>query len=440
MRLSANSREDRRAASAGIPDDDGSRVDWWLLFLLQCITIPQTFYTPGLIASTAVSLIMVARRPAQSLSAIGRYWPTYALVLLALASVFWSEQPDKTLRTGISALLFAFSAIVFATRVGITRAVSALFLASFVMAIIQLAVHRTGNAVEGLVPIGLMGAKNGFSFFGQQLLLLCLAMALDGNQPKPLRLLSLPATLIALYILAATHSAGGMVSAAIGSAILIAMVVIGKAPPRMRALCLVALVVVCAPLAASHQEVETAASDFSQDVLKKDTTLTGRAYLWYRAQPIIGQKPVLGHGFQAFWTQGNEDAEGLWNWAKNKSRAGFNFHNTYIEMQVDLGMVGLIGLIGMLAITVLLSAAAWLTAPNVSLAWMFAAMVALLSRTPTESMISSILPQIATWLVYAWVGLKHHSPAPLATERTATRERRQHQRGATRGPVPGRTR
>ena len=440
MRLSANSREDRRNASAGAPADDGSRIDWWLLFLLQCIAIPQVFYTPGLVASGVVTLALMARRPSQSLHAILRYWPAYALVLLALVSVVWSEQPDKTLRTALTTLMLAFSAIVFATRVGITRAVSALFLASFVMAIIQLASHRTGNAVEGLVPIGLMGAKNGFSFFGQQLLLLCLAMALDSKQPKPLRLLSLPATLIALYILAATHSAGGMVSAAIGSVILIGMVVIGRASAQVRALCLIAMVVICAPLAVSHQEVETAASEFSQDVLKKDTTLTGRAYLWYRAQPIIGQKPVLGHGFQAFWTQGNEDAEGLWNWAKNKSRGGFNFHNTYIEMQVDLGMVGLIGLVGMLAVAVLLSGAAWLTAPNVGLAWMFAAMIALLSRTPTESMISSILPQIATWLVYAWVGLKRDSPAPVVPSRTAARERRQYQRGATRGSVTGRTR
>lgn len=440
MRLSAISREDRQTASIAASADDGSRVDWWLLVLLQCIAIPQVFYTPGLVASALVTLALMARRPAQSLSAILRYWPAYVLVLLALASVFWSEQPDKTLRTALTTLMLAFSAIVFATRVGITRAVSALFLASFVMAIIQLASNRTGSAVEGLVPIGLMGAKNGFSFFGQHLLLLCLAMAVDSKQPKPLRLLSLPAALIALYILAATHSAGGMVSAAIGSVILVVMVVIGRASPQMRALCLIAMVVIGAPLAASRQEVETAASEFSQDVLKKDTTLTGRAYLWYRAQPIIGQKPVLGHGFQAFWTQGNEDAEGLWNWAKNKSRGGFNFHNTYIEMQVDLGMVGLIGLVGMLGITVLLSGAAWLTAPNVGLAWMFAAMIALLSRTPTESMISSILPQIATWLVYAWVGLKRDSPAPVAPERTATRERRQYQRGATRGSAPGRTR
>lgn len=440
MRLSANSREDRETASAGASNDDGSRVDWWLLFALQCITIPQIFFTPGLVASGLVTVALMARRPAQSLRVILRYWPAYALVLLALVSVFWSEQPDKTLRTALTTLMLAFSAVVFATRVGITRAVSALFLASFVMAIIQLASHRTGAAVEGMVPIGLMGAKNGFSFFGQQLLVLSLAMALDGKQPRPLRWLTLPAILMALYILAATHSAGGMVSAAIGSVILIGMVVIGRASAQMRALCLIAMVVICAPLAVSHQEVETAASEFSQDVLKKDTTLTGRAYLWYRAQPIMAQKPWLGHGFQAFWTQGNEDAEGLWNWAKNKSRGGFNFHNTYIEMRVDLGMVGLIGLVGTLVIMVLLSATAWLTAPNVGLAWMFATMIALLSRTPTESMVSNILPQIATWLVYAWVGLKRDSPAPAAPARTAIRERRQYQRGATRGPVSGRIR
>src|SRR5581483_2182010 len=77
-------------------------------------------------------------------------------------------------------------------------------------------------------------------------------------------------------------------------------------------------------------------------IFDKDPTFTGRTYLWYRAEPVIQQKPLLGHGFAAFWRPGSIDAEGLWRWAGVKHTVGFNFHNTFIETLVQLGIVGLV--------------------------------------------------------------------------------------------------
>src|SRR5207244_2815073 len=69
-------------------------------------------------------------------------------------------------------------------------------------------------------------------------------------------------------------------------------------------------------------------------------TLTGRSYLWYRAADFIRERPLLGHGFEAFWVQGNIDAEGLWQYGKITTRGGFNFHNTVIELLVHFGWIG----------------------------------------------------------------------------------------------------
>lgn len=73
----------------------------------------------------------------------------------------------------------------------------------------------------------------------------------------------------------------------------------------------------------------------------KDPTLTGRLYLWVRADEIMQSHPWLGVGYNGFWVQGNLDAEGLWRSEGIIGRSGFNFHNSVIEMRVHLGWIGL---------------------------------------------------------------------------------------------------
>ena len=50
---------------------------------------------------------------------------------------------------------------------------------------------------------------------------------------------------------------------------------------------------------------------------------------------------MFGHGYSAFWVQGNPRAEQLWFDFGILSRVGFHFHNLYIESFVELGAVGL---------------------------------------------------------------------------------------------------
>ena len=78
----------------------------------------------------------------------------------------------------------------------------------------------------------------------------------------------------------------------------------------------------------------------SMTLFEKDPTLTGRTYLWQRAADFIAEKPALGAGFNAFWVQGNPDAEGMWRFAGITERMGFSFHNTLIEWLVNIGWVG----------------------------------------------------------------------------------------------------
>ena len=73
----------------------------------------------------------------------------------------------------------------------------------------------------------------------------------------------------------------------------------------------------------------------------KDATLTGRTYLWAEGLAAARENPFLGVGYQAYWVQGFPEAERLWEEFYIGSRSGFHFHNTYIEVLVELGFVGL---------------------------------------------------------------------------------------------------
>ncbi len=76
--------------------------------------------------------------------------------------------------------------------------------------------------------------------------------------------------------------------------------------------------------------------------LGKDSTLTGRTYLWQQGIEAAKASPLVGVGYQAYWVQGFSEAERLWEEFYIGSRAGFHFHNTFIEAVVETGLIGLI--------------------------------------------------------------------------------------------------
>ena len=56
-------------------------------------------------------------------------------------------------------------------------------------------------------------------------------------------------------------------------------------------------------------------------VFHKNSTLTGRIYLWYRASFYTHERPWLGVGYYAFWQPSNVEAQGLWDYAGIKHHA-----------------------------------------------------------------------------------------------------------------------
>jgi exopolysaccharide production protein ExoQ len=73
------------------------------------------------------------------------------------------------------------------------------------------------------------------------------------------------------------------------------------------------------------------------EFLGKDPTLTGRTLIWPYVIDAIGEKPLFGWGFAAFWVPGNPAALQI---AKAVNWTAPNAHNGLLEFLLEVGGVG----------------------------------------------------------------------------------------------------
>jgi O-antigen ligase len=81
--------------------------------------------------------------------------------------------------------------------------------------------------------------------------------------------------------------------------------------------------------------------------LGRDTTLSGRTTLWELALEKIAERPWLGYGYQGFWQNGG-GAEIIW---KHEGYKPPHAHNGFINITLDLGIVGLFLFLLTIAVT-----------------------------------------------------------------------------------------
>jgi O-antigen ligase len=74
----------------------------------------------------------------------------------------------------------------------------------------------------------------------------------------------------------------------------------------------------------------------------RDTTFTGRTEVWKDVVRLV-TNPLLGAGYESFWLGDRLE----WLWARHEWRPN-QAHNGYIEMYLNLGLVGLCALAGVL--------------------------------------------------------------------------------------------
>lgn len=275
----------------------------------------------------------------------------YVLLLPAFCclSAIWSAVPPLTLYSALEYTSSVLCAIIIGRLVRTFAFLRGLSLGVTIVLIASIASKRYGvDPFSGYYSlVGLFGSKNQVGLFAEIGIFIATLIFFYPQKRLSRLFYAVIPFAVACVALFLSKSASSVMSLMIVFAMIFAMYLITRLPRNYRGFaCAITLVWFVGLFTAG------AMLDWQQAIFSsfgKDSTLTGRTTLWAKGMQAAWHKPILGHGFYAFWVQGNPIAEQLWYQFDIGGRAGFHFHNMYIEAFVELGMVGVFLLVLLLA-------------------------------------------------------------------------------------------
>ena len=321
-----------------------NEIAWWLLVLSLAAAHLGVWVgnagAVGLLGAWVLYTVLWPMRAARALMTSA--WP-WLFPAFAVASTLWSVQPGLSFRQGLELVAFTGVGTLIGGALSPRRIASGFLVAMLIVAVGgladggQTAVQHAGS----MAATGGLGSKNTFAAVGGMLLLAAACCAADAGQDRAARWLGAACVPFGMAILIVARSTGatGATAGALVLAVGLAAAARVRPPWRGAVLALAALLAVAALGWALGAGASIGWDRLLADI-GKDSGLSGRAFLWQRAAELIGERPLLGIGYQAFWVQDTPDAEGLWRAAGIASRYGFHFHNLYYEAAVELGLLG----------------------------------------------------------------------------------------------------
>ena len=311
--------------SAMLASSEGDATKQLALLLLYCVG----------------AIILAVQFPPRALANLGL--PLLLLLALCVASTVWSVNPEGTLRRVVALL----GTVAVGTLAGLsldcvaftrlqTHVVAIVLLGSLLIAAVE---PSAGLDPEGRLR-GVFFHKNYMGSFAAVALLTIGVRYTAGGGIGPKLLLG-GLFLICILCLVLSQSAAPLPSllGAVG-AMGVAQAA-RKSDGRFRALL---------PFAIASASLLISAFALSEGgaVLGRSDDLSGRTEVWDFALSMIGQRPLLGYGYDVFWLGANAPAAPFWKATMNVVA---NAHNGYIQVALDLGLGGL-GLLFAALITV----------------------------------------------------------------------------------------
>ncbi len=355
--------------------------------------------------AAGLSAILLAAHYRQALKAAGRGLHMAALIALPFVSVIWSISPSSTLKSaislGLSMLLPVFIAIRFTPRQLLILA-GAVLGACMALSLGMIAV-MPGRAFMPSEPElrGIFLHKNVLGWAATHCCIIAAAMMRDRDR----RLARLGALLLvaSLACLLLSGSATGLLSVGLGLVIAIFHIVLA----RHRGLGRTVTVLVFLQLVGLLLIFLGSFLVPMLEALGKDATLTGRVPLWRLVDHEIAHHLLLGFGYEAFWTEGNDAAWEIW------SRIGWqapHSHNGYRDIMLSLGLLGLILLAVMVVRALTQGTRLNLARPDESWLWLNVLAGVFLFMNLTESVFLD--PGAFPWTLFATAVLMFAVHAP----------------------------
>ncbi|SSC70991.1 unnamed protein product [Ciceribacter sp. T2.26MG-112.2] len=271
-----------------------------------------------------------------------RYSWIFAFAVFACLSVFWSAAPSLTARTGVQYLSHIVCALI-AMRTIDVRTLSRGAVAGTGLVLVYsllFGVYHLDPLDGSYSFVGAFASKNQLGFYASLGVYFALAAVFLLGERRHWLVLSGGVALLAAYALMASQSATSVLTTVAVVAVLVAVRVLQALRPASRRNLFLAGAILA--IAGTFAFLNAGGADLVLGAFGKDSTLTGRTYLWQQGLEAARANPLFGMGYQAYWVQGFPEAERLWEEFFIASRAGFHFHNTFIETVVETGLVGLV--------------------------------------------------------------------------------------------------
>jgi exopolysaccharide production protein ExoQ len=305
----------------------------------------------SILAYYGVWFLLVLANYRRALGSYGKYLWIFSFALFGFVSAFWSPAFGVSLRTAIQYLTHIVCALIAMRAVSIENLSKGAMIGVGLVLVYSIVFGTyLFDSIDGTFGfVGAFSSKNQLGFFASLGIFFCYAALVVFR----LRGLWLPVigivALLSAYCLSASQSATSVITTLGVVALCLGMQSFMIFSPRNRRMFFAAALVL--GIGAVVAGLQFGAMDAILGVFGKDSTLTGRTYLWQQGIAIAQQSPYIGIGYQGFWVPGFADAERLWDDFGIAGKSGFHFHNTYIETTVETGVIGALLLVFILLTT-----------------------------------------------------------------------------------------
>lgn len=280
-----------------------------------------------------------------------RYGWIFAFALFCFLSAFWSAAPATSLRAAVQYLTHLGCALIAMRTLTVSTLSRGAVAGSALVLLYSLAFGNYHyDPLDGSYSfVGAFASKNQLGFYASLGVIFSYACLMIFRTGALWSMACIVTGLLAAYCLLASQSATSAITTAAILCLCLAMQTMSFLSPHQRKLLFSAGTVLA--VSATVAALQFGAMDVILGIFGKDSTLTGRTYLWQQGIEAAAAAPWLGIGYQGYWVQGFPEAERLWQEFFIASRSGFHFHNTYIEAMVETGLAGTLLLLGALLAT-----------------------------------------------------------------------------------------
>jgi exopolysaccharide production protein ExoQ len=351
-----------------------------------------------------VALLRVFLRRSEAFALLRENKALVFLVLLVLGSALWSIDRSASIHTWATLFGSTLVALDLSIHYSLQKQLHLICVALVLLTVLSVFAELVtpglipGQDMEGSAWHGVFGVKN---VFGRMLCLTVIICLSAFRKSAVLRVVTV-AVGVTLAILSQSTSSVGYI-AIMTSAFALWPILKWRPAPRRIAIGGLALGALLSVYFVSQNfDAATAALD-------KDPHLTGRVDLWEYAIDSIKDKPLLGYGYQAFWTYDSVPARRIreainWDSAPHA-------HNGYIDLTLELGLVGLIAYLVLLTTYARRAYTYFMNGPENYRRWPLTLLAFTLFYQLTES---SMVGAGCIWIMFCGVMLSLNGEPELA--------------------------